>query len=70
MTSDPAGSQERQAPRKMQRHCCDRGIRLSGQETSLRAGRLIHCLLVCVGDKAAPVPSQGLRWMRNWLRVM
>ena len=56
--------------KKMQCHCCDRGIRSSGQETSLRDDRLIHCLPVCVGDKAAPVPSQGLRWVQSWLRVM
>lgn len=54
----------------MQCHRCDRGIQSSGQETSLLADRLIHCLPVCVGDKAAPVPSQGLRRARSCACVL
>ena len=54
----------------MQCHRCNRGIRSSGQETSLLADRLIHCLPVCVSDKAAPVPSQGPHWVQSRPHVM
>lgn len=74
MTPDLTGSQEEpisfelpKKKKKMQCHCCDRGIHSSGQETSLLADRLIHCLPVCAGDKVAPVPSQGLQWVQSWL---
>lgn len=36
------------------------GCTVLANETSLIADSLIHCLGVCVGDKAAPVPSQSL----------
>lgn len=65
----PRGTHQLLAPKKMQCHCCDRGIHSSSQETSLLADRLIHCLPVCVGDKAAPVPSQGLHWAQNCMAV-
>lgn len=36
------------------------GCTVLANETSLIADSLIHCLGVCVGDKAASVPSQSL----------
>lgn len=36
------------------------GCTVLANEASLIADSLIHCLAVCVGDKAAPVPSQSL----------